>query len=280
MSARAPKGSRPAPLDTVRCPLYLLTRIGEKESRGSRSFADRPREDPLCNPPGLSRVVYGLPVWIKRRENWEQRLRHTGARAGSWNCPGARGIGRAPYGNGQNIHFHSPYGAREWFVKAPIRGVWLSPYQLSIWKSQAHYNKSTGRSVHCCKDVLYYLLLINSYSIRKTYYSIMHRYHSMQYVFYMVSKTIYKHFSWLEFKWHNHLETRQPWIWITSACGLIDSDFINDEFPGHYPICNGKGWGIRGAYAEFSKVPSTFLFLVNLFFYHSQLYILCLKLFE
>ena len=42
-----------------------------------------PREDPLCNPPGLSRVVYGLPVWIKRRENWEKRLRHTGDRAGS-----------------------------------------------------------------------------------------------------------------------------------------------------------------------------------------------------
>ena len=34
-SARAPKGSRPAPLDTVRCPLYLSTKIGEKESRGA-----------------------------------------------------------------------------------------------------------------------------------------------------------------------------------------------------------------------------------------------------
>ena len=37
-SARAPKGSRPAPLDTVRCPLYLLTKIGEKESRGARPY--------------------------------------------------------------------------------------------------------------------------------------------------------------------------------------------------------------------------------------------------
>ena len=82
-SARAPKGSRPAPLDTVRCPLYLLTRIGEKESRGARPFAARSPGGPLVHPPGLSRVVYGLPVWIKRRENREQRLRHTGARAGS-----------------------------------------------------------------------------------------------------------------------------------------------------------------------------------------------------
>ena len=40
-SARAPKGSRPAPLDTVRCPLYLLTRIGEKESRDAQPFAGR-----------------------------------------------------------------------------------------------------------------------------------------------------------------------------------------------------------------------------------------------
>ena len=31
-----------------------------------------------------------------------------------------KGAGRAPYGNGQNIHFYSPYGAREWFVKAPL----------------------------------------------------------------------------------------------------------------------------------------------------------------
>ena len=39
-----------------------------------------PRADPLCKPPGFPRVVYGLPVWIKRRENWGQRLWHTGAR--------------------------------------------------------------------------------------------------------------------------------------------------------------------------------------------------------
>ena len=30
-----------------------------------------------------------------------------------------KGAGRAPYGNDQYIHFYSPYGAREWFVKAP-----------------------------------------------------------------------------------------------------------------------------------------------------------------
>ena len=44
---RAPKGSRPASLDTVRCPLYLLTRIGEKESRGARPFACRSPGGPL-----------------------------------------------------------------------------------------------------------------------------------------------------------------------------------------------------------------------------------------
>ena len=52
-SARAPKGSRPAPLDTVRCPLYLLTKIGEKESRGARPFAGRA-------PYATRRVFHGL----------------------------------------------------------------------------------------------------------------------------------------------------------------------------------------------------------------------------
>ena len=57
----------------------------------------------------------------------------------------------------------------------------------------------------------------------------------MQHGFY-VSNTIYLNFSCLEFKWYNDLETRHPWIWIASACGLVDSDFTNDEFLGHYPI--------------------------------------------
>ena len=51
-SARAPKGSRPAPLDTVRRPLYLLTKIGEKESRGARPFAGRSPGGPLMQPNG------------------------------------------------------------------------------------------------------------------------------------------------------------------------------------------------------------------------------------
>ena len=63
----------------------------------------------------------------------------------------------------------------------------------------------------------------------------MHRYCIMQHGFYF-SNTIYQYFSWLEFKWHNDLETRHPWIWIASACGLVDSDFTNDAFLGHYPI--------------------------------------------
>ena len=45
-------------------------------------------------------------------------------------------------------------------------------------------------------------------------------------------------------------------------CGLVDYDFTNDEFIGHYPIRNGKGGEIGGAYDEFYKVPSTFLFLM------------------
>ena len=52
-SARAPKGSRPASLDTVRCPLHLLTKIGEKESSGARPFAGRA-------PYATRRVFHGL----------------------------------------------------------------------------------------------------------------------------------------------------------------------------------------------------------------------------
>ena len=81
-SARARKGSRPAPLDTVRFRYIILTKIGKR----NRAVPDRlpagSRAGPLCNPPGFSRVVYGLPVWIKRRENWERRLWHTGDRTG------------------------------------------------------------------------------------------------------------------------------------------------------------------------------------------------------
>ena len=38
--------------------------------------------------------------------------------------------------------------------------------------------------------------------------------------------------------------TRHPLIWIASACGLVDSDFTNDEFLGLYPILmfGGHGW--------------------------------------
>ena len=88
-SAWAPKGNRPAPLDTVRCPIYLLTKIGKR----NRTVTGRLPADPLMQPPGLSRVVYGLPVWTKRRENGEQRLRHTGFLKLSqrpWNRKGAK----------------------------------------------------------------------------------------------------------------------------------------------------------------------------------------------
>ena len=123
-SARAPKGSQPVPLDTVRCPLYLLTKIGEKESRGARPFAGRSPGGPLMQPTGsftgclratglnktpgefgaassTHRRPYGFLILFRRPRN-------------------RKGAGRAPYGNGQNIHFYSPYGARERFVKAPL----------------------------------------------------------------------------------------------------------------------------------------------------------------
>ena len=51
-SARAPRGNRPVPLDTVRCPLYLLTKIGEKELRGARPFAGRSPGGPIMQPAG------------------------------------------------------------------------------------------------------------------------------------------------------------------------------------------------------------------------------------
>ena len=38
--------------------------------------------------------------------------------------------------------------------------------------------------------------------------------------------------------WSNDLETHHLWIQIASACGLVDSDFTNDKFLGHYPIQN------------------------------------------
>ena len=100
-SARAPKGSRPAPLDTVRCPLYLMTKIGEKESRVARPFTGCLRATGLNKTPGelgaacsTHRRPYGFLKLSRRPRN-------------------RKGAGRAPYGNGQNIHCYSPYGARE-----------------------------------------------------------------------------------------------------------------------------------------------------------------------
>ena len=46
--------------------------------------------------------------------------------------------------------------------------------------------------------------------------------------------------SWLEVKWHD-LGTRHPWIWIAPPCGLVFSDFTNDEFLCHYPILDIPG---------------------------------------
>ena len=115
-SARAPKGSRSAPLDTVRCPLYLLTRIGETDSRGARPFAGRSPEGPLVQPAGSftgclratglnkSPGELGAASSTHRRPYGFLKL--------SWRPWNRKGAGRAPCGNGQIIHFYSPCGAR------------------------------------------------------------------------------------------------------------------------------------------------------------------------
>ena len=116
-SARAPKGSRPAPLDTVRCPLYLLTKIGEKESRGGRPFAGRSPGGPLMQPAGSF-------MGCLRATGLNKTPGELGAASSTHRRPygflklsrrprNRKGAGRAPYGNGQNIHFYSPHGARE-----------------------------------------------------------------------------------------------------------------------------------------------------------------------
>ena len=116
-SARAPKGSRPAPLETVRCPLYLLTRIGRKESRGARPFAGRSPGGPLMQPAGSF-------TGCLRATGMNKTPGELGAASSTHRRPcgflklfrrpwNRKGAGRAPYGNGQNIHFYSLYGARE-----------------------------------------------------------------------------------------------------------------------------------------------------------------------
>ena len=116
-SAQAPKGSQPAPLDTVQCPLYLLTRIGEKESRSDRPFAGRYPGGPIVQPArsftgclratGLNKTPgeMGAASSTHRRPYGFLKLSQR-----PWNRKGA---GQVPYGNGQNIHFYSPYGAQE-----------------------------------------------------------------------------------------------------------------------------------------------------------------------
>ena len=64
---------------------------------------------------------------------------------------------------------------------------------------------------------------------------------------------------WLEFRWHNDLETCHLWIWITSVCGLVYSDFMNDKFLGYYTILiAGAEWFPRGGEVGswFAKIVS------------------------
>ena len=132
VSARAPKGSRPAPLDTVRCPLYLLTKIGER----IRAVPGRLPAGPLMQPAGsftgclratdLNKTPGGLGAASSTHR------RPYGFLKLSRRPKNRKGAGRAPYGNGQNIHFYSPYGAREWFVKAPLHADSITNFTWSL----------------------------------------------------------------------------------------------------------------------------------------------------
>ena len=52
-SARARKGSQPAPLDTVRFPLYILTKIGKRNRAVPGRLPDGPRDGYLMQPAGF-----------------------------------------------------------------------------------------------------------------------------------------------------------------------------------------------------------------------------------
>ena len=78
---RGPRRHRKALVDTVRYPVYLITKIDKNNRAVPLRLPAGTQAGPLCDPPGLERVVYWLPVWWKRRENnWVKALRHTGAR--------------------------------------------------------------------------------------------------------------------------------------------------------------------------------------------------------
>ena len=98
-SARAPKGSRSAPLDTVRCPLYKLTKIGEKESCGARPLAGRSPGVPLMQPAGSF-------TGCLRATGLNKTPGELGAASSTHRRPygflklsGARGIGKEPDGH-------------------------------------------------------------------------------------------------------------------------------------------------------------------------------------
>ena len=129
---------------------------------------------------------------------------------------------------------------------------------LTIWLENHRFTQFNWTLFKSVKHMTIYLLMIKGAAI-KIFVLICHFFFELinnnfhhfvlQYVyiycimqqgFHSVSITIYQYFSWLEFKWHNDLETRHPWIWMASACGLVDSDFTNDTFFGHYPIRNSN----------------------------------------
>ena len=92
-------------------------------------------------------VVYGLKVLWKRREIWEQPLRHTCDLRLVEIVPipvKSEGTVRVPYENGQKYPFHSPYGSWERF-SGHVRPNW-SPSRY--WAGSARFSWKILR-VHC-----------------------------------------------------------------------------------------------------------------------------------
>ena len=107
---RDPRWRQKRQLDGTRG-YYLFTEIGKN------------------NLVGLERVVYGLTVWWKRRENWKQPLRLTGARTGCLNCSGAREIGREPAGHRTEMAKISIFTGRT----GPGSDLWKPLQGLMSW---------------------------------------------------------------------------------------------------------------------------------------------------
>ena len=93
-SARARKGSRPAPLDTARFTLYILTKIGKRY----RAVPGRLPGGPLMQPAGFFTGCLRATGLNKTPGKLGAASMTHRRPYGLLNCPGAREIGREPAG--------------------------------------------------------------------------------------------------------------------------------------------------------------------------------------